>query len=138
MRYSSYTALRWFRISIALGFVLNVTFALPALFAPRFLETLTEIGTTSTVHWLQNVGILLLVVAVMYLPAMMDPFRYLFISYLVVAGRFSAGVLFLAGVLFMNYPSGMKVLTLTDLILSSIQAVLLYFMLRDGDPRAGS
>ncbi len=137
MEYTSYTAIRWFRLSIGLGFVINMAFALPALFAPRFLEGLIEVGTTNTVHWLQNVGVLLVIVSVMYIPAIKDPFRYLFISYLLVAARFSAGLLFLAGFLFMNYPSGMKVLALNDLILSSIQAVLLYFTLRDGDPRVG-
>ncbi|MFQ6021414.1 MAG: hypothetical protein ACE5NW_01725 [Acidiferrobacterales bacterium] len=136
MRYQHYKSLRWFRITVGLGFVGNMIFVLPALFAPRYLETLIEVGTTNTLHWLQNVGILLLIITIMYIPAIKDPFRYLFISYLLVAGRFSAGLLFLLGVLFMNYPSGMLVLSGSDLILSSIQAVLLYFMLRDGDPRA--
>ena len=104
----------------------------------RLLESLIEVGTTNTLHWLQNVGILLVIVTVMYIAAYADPFRYLFISYLLVAGRFAAGLLFLAGILFMNYPAGMRVLALDDLILSSIQAVLLYFMLRAGDPRAAA
>ena len=66
---------------------------------------------------------------------MTDPFRYIFIAYLVVGGRFSAGVLFLTGILAMNYPSGFWALAGTDLILSSIQAVLLHKLLRDGDPK---
>jgi len=40
-------------------------------------------------------------------------------------------------VLFMDYPDGMMSLAANDLILSTIQAAALYFMLRDGDPRAG-
>lgn len=136
MPYKHYTGLRWFRILVGLGMVVNLVFALPALFAPRVLEGWTEVGTTNTAHWLQNVGILLVIVSTMYIPAIRDPFRYLFICYLLVAGRFAAGLLFLIGVLFMNYPSGMTVLAANDLILSSVQAIVLYFMLRDGDPRS--
>ena len=105
MRYPYYTSLRWFRITVGFGFLLNMLFILPALFAPRLLESLVEVGTTNTVHWLQNVGILLAIVTLMYIPAIWDPFRYLFISFLLVGGRFSAGLLFLLGVLSMNYPA---------------------------------
>jgi len=137
MAYKYYRALRWFRITVGFGFVINMVFVLPALFAPRFLETLSDFGVTNTVHWLQNVGILLAIVTIMYIPAIKDPFRYLFNCYLLVGGRFSAGLLFLSGVLFMNYPAGMKVLAGSDLVLSSLQALLLYRLIRDGDPRAG-
>ncbi len=133
-----YNALKWFRITVGLGFVVNMIFALPALFAPRFLESLLTIGTSNTPYWLQNVGILLVIVSTMYIPAIKDPFRYLFIAYLLVAARFSAGLLFLIGVLAMNYPSGFWVLSGNDLILSTLQAVLLFLMLRVGDPRAAS
>lgn len=137
-QYKYYTGLKWFRFLVGLGFVINMLlFALPALFTPRLLESLLNVGTTNTIYWLQNVGILLVIVSVMYIPAIRDPFRYLFISFLLVAGRFSAGCLFLIGVLFIDYPDGMMALALNDLILSSIQAIALYFMLRDGDPRVG-
>jgi len=131
-----YTALKWFRITVGLGFVVNMAFALPALFAPRFLEGLAYWNISNTPYWLQNVGILLVIISVMYIPAIQDPFRYLFISYLLVAGRFSAGVLFLVGILSMNFPSGFRLLAGNDLILSPIQAILLYLTLRAGDPRA--
>ena len=133
-----YTALKWFRITVGLGFVVNMAFALPALFAPRFLEGLADWNISNTPYWLQNVGILLVIISVMYIPAIQDPFRYLFISYLLVAGRFSAGVLFLVGILSMNFPSGFRLLAGNDLILSPIQAILLYLTLRAGDPRAAN
>jgi hypothetical protein len=137
-QYTYYTGLKWFRFLVGFGFVTNMLlFALPAIFTPRLLESLLNVGTTNTIQWLQNVGILLVIISVMYIPAIRDPFRYLFISFLLVAGRFSAGCLFLFGVLFMDYPDGMLSLAANDLILSTIQAVALYFMLRDGDPRAG-
>ena len=131
-----YTALKWFRITVGLGFVVNMAFALPALFAPRFLEGLADWNISNTPYWLQNVGILLVIISLMYIPAIQDPFRCLFISYLLVAGRFSAGVLFLVGILSMNFPSGFRLLAGNDLILSPIQAILLYWTLRAGVPRA--
>lgn len=137
MAYPHYTALRWFRILVGLGFVLNLIFILPGLFAPRTLETLRDFGITNTVHWLQNVSLLLAIVTAMYIPVIRDPFRYMFISFLVVAGRFSAGLLFLFGVWFMNYPDGMLLLATGDLGLSTVQALVLYKMLQDGDPRSG-
>lgn len=135
--YPTYNALAWFRGLVFLGLILNATFFLPGLFAPRMLEGWFDFGITNTVHWLQNVSLLLIIVTAMYIPVMRDPFRYLFITYLVVAGRFAAGTLFLFGVWFMDYPDGMRVLGMGDVILSSLQAFMLYRMLRDGDPDAG-
>jgi hypothetical protein len=131
-----YTALKLFRTAVGLGFVINLIFALPALFAPRLLERWADWGISNTPYWLQNVGILLVIISVMYIPAIQDPFRYLFIAYLLVAGRFAAGVLFLTGLLTMNFPAGFRYLAGSDLVLSTLQAVLLYFTLRAGDPRA--
>jgi hypothetical protein len=39
------------------------------------------------------------------------------------------------GILSMNFPSGFRLLAGNDLILSPIQAILLYLTLRAGDPR---
>lgn len=134
--------LRWFQRSVVFGFVINMLFAIPAVFAPRFLETLLRVNVTNTPEWLQNVGVLLMIISVMYIPAIKDPFRYLFNAYLLVAGRFSAGVLFLSGLLFMNYPSGFVTLAASDLVLSPLQAFFLYKLLRGSagaDPgRVGS
>ncbi|MFK7943232.1 MAG: hypothetical protein AB8B85_10015 [Paracoccaceae bacterium] len=135
--YPTYNALAWFRALVFLGLLLNAAFFLPGLFAPRLLESWFDFGITNTVHWLQNVSLLLIIVTAMYIPVMRDPFRYIFITYLVVGGRFAAGSLFLFGVWFMDYPEGMLTLALGDLILSSVQAYMVYHMLRDGDPDSG-
>lgn len=137
MTVKRYAALNWFRVSVELGLLLNLGFALPALFAPRFVETLASYGESNTLYWLQNVGILLIIVTAMYVPVIRDPFRYLYVTVLVVAGRFAAGTLFLFGLLFLDYPDGFGVLAGTDLVLSTIQALLLHRMLNDGDPRSG-
>lgn len=137
MKNRDFTALKWFRFMIGVGFVANLLFALPALFVPRLLEGFLEVGTTNTLHWLQNVGILLVIISTMYIPVIRDPFRYIFVTYLAIAGRFAAGVLFLVGVLYMDFPEGMMSLSANDLILSALQAILLFFTLRAGDPRSG-
>ncbi len=38
MKTKDYKALQWFRISVVIGFCLNLVFIIPGLFAPRFLE----------------------------------------------------------------------------------------------------
>ena len=134
---SRFTALKWFRITVAFAFITTLPFALTALLTPRILEGLLEVGVSNTPHWTQNVGILLVIISVMYIPVYRDPFRYIFVTYLAVAGRFAAGTLFLLGYLFMDYPDGMRLLAANDMILSSILAVILYFTLRAGDPRSG-
>jgi hypothetical protein len=73
---------------VGLGFVVNLVFILPGLFAPRFLETLRDFGITNTVHWLQNGSLLLAIVTAMYIPVIRDPFRYLFITLLWSAAAF--------------------------------------------------
>lgn len=132
----SYRALGRFRFLVGLGLVLNLLFILPGLFAPRWLETLRDFGITNTPHWLQNVSLLLAIITALYIPVIRDPFRYLFCTHLVVAGRFAAGVLFVFGVLFMDYPRGMLLLGMVDLGLSTVQALVLRRVLHDGDPRA--
>ena len=135
MAYPTYSALRWFRFLVGLGFVLNLIFILPGLFAPRYLEGLRDFGITNTLHWLQNVSLLLAIITAMYIPVIRDPFRYIFCTYVVVGGLFAAGALFLLGYWFMDYPSGMGVLGTVDVILSTAQALMLRRVLYDGDPR---
>lgn len=136
-RQYEYRALHWFRRLVGLGLALNLLFIVPGLLAPRLLEAWGDFGITNTPHWLQNTALLLAIITVLYIPVIRDPFRYLFVSFAVVGGRFAAGVLFLFGLLFLDYPQGMLVLAGSDLTLSALQAVALQRMLADGDPRAG-
>ncbi len=128
-------SLKLFRISLLVGFGVNMLFALPALVAPGFLETLIDVGTTDTTAWLRNVGVLLVIISTMYLAVFQDPFRYIFIAYLAIAGRFFAGCFFLILVLFADHPPGFAVIAGNDLILSLLQAALLYRVLCEGPPR---
>jgi hypothetical protein len=93
---------------------------------------LIDVGATDTTVWLRNVGVLLMIISTMYIAVVLDVFRYLFSAYVAIAGRFAAGCFFLVLVLFADYPSGFMVIAANDLILSSVQAVLLYQVLRAG------
>lgn len=129
--------LKLFRISLLVGFGVNLLFALPALLAPGFLEMLIDVGTTDTTAWLRHVGVLLVIISTMYLAVYQDPFRYIFIAYLAIAGRFFAGCFFLVLVLFADHPSGFAIIAGNDLGLSLLQAALLYRVLCEGPPREG-
>lgn len=120
----------WFRLLVALGGIANLAFAIPAFVAPAFLSGLIDVGGIDPNVWLRNVGLLLIILSSFYIPAIIDPFRYLFNSVALVVGRFSAGVFFLILVCFASYPDGFWVLALNDLIFSSLQAIALFFLLR--------
>lgn len=131
------TALFWFRILVAAGGIANLAFALPAFLFPPLLEVLIEIDPVQQTVWLRNVGILLIILSSFYIPAILDPFRYMFNSIALIVGRFSAGLFFLVLVVSAGYPDGFWVLALADLGLSTVQAVVFLFVLRAGDPRVG-
>jgi len=131
------TPLFWFRLLVAVGGIANLAFALPAFLYPPFLGELIDVGPIEQTVWLRNVAILLVIITTFYIPAILDPFRYLFNDYVLIVGRFSAGLFFLVLVLTAGYPGGFLVLALSDLGLSTVQALLFMFVLRDGDPRFG-
>ncbi|WP_372799314.1 hypothetical protein [Pontiella sp.] len=131
-----YRAYKWFRILVGVGLVANLIFALPAFLAPRLLEQMFEVGTAQPTGWLRNVGILLIILSSTYIAVILDPFRYIIVSVIIVLGRFSAGLFFVALLLAGDYPSGFRALAVTDLALSLPQAALLILALGDGDPRA--
>lgn len=126
---------RWFRILVGVGFVANMVFAVPAFFAPRMLEQMMDIGVANSTAWLRNVGILLIILSATYIPVIMDPFRYIILSGIIVAGRFSAAMFFLALLLAGNHPDGFWTLAITDLSLSLPQAFLLVRALKAGDSK---
>jgi len=123
-------SLFWFRLLVALGGIANLAFAIPALFAPEFLARLIDTGNIDPNVWLRNVGILLIILSSFYIPAIRDPFRYLFNSVALIVGRFSAGVFFLILVLFADYPDAFRLLAVNDLIFSMLQAIALFLLLR--------
>lgn len=124
----------WFRLLVALGGIANLAFAIPALFAPEFLAHLIDTGNIDPNVWLRNVGILLIILSSFYIPAIHDPFRYLFNSVALIVGRFSAGVFFLILVLFADYPEAFRLLAANDLIFSILQAIALFLLLRQQAP----
>ena len=124
----------WFRLLVAFGGIANLAFAIPALFAPELLARLIDTGNIDPNVWLRNVGILLIILSSFYIPAIRDPFRYLFNSVALIVGRFSAGVFFLILVLFADYPDAFRLLAVNDLVFSILQAIALFLLLRQQPP----
>ncbi|MDF7801850.1 hypothetical protein P4C99_20395 [Pontiellaceae bacterium B1224] len=130
-----YRAYKWFRILVGVGLVANLIFALPAFFAPRLLEQMFDVGTADPTGWLRNVGILLIILSSTYVAVILDPFRYIIVSVIIVLGRFAAGMFFVALLIAGDYPSGFRALAINDLVLSIPQGILLVLALRKGDPK---
>lgn len=123
----------WFRLLVALGGIANLAFAIPAFFMPELLARLIDTGNIDPNVWLRNVGILLIILSSFYIPAIRDPFRYLFNSIALVVGRFSAGVFFLILVLYADYPDAFRLLAVSDLVFSTVQAIVLFLLLRQSN-----
>jgi hypothetical protein len=86
-------ALRWYRRLTLLGIVINLTFALPAMFAPDQLIALLGDTTAQFAYvWLANAGMLLLQASLFYLPAAYRPERYTVYAWLGAFARLGASV----------------------------------------------
>jgi len=84
--------LKWFCRLIFIGIVINLSFAIPALFAAQFLTTLLGLPNQAIYPWLNNVGMLLIGVSLFYIPAALAPERWFAYSWLTVISRFIAVV----------------------------------------------
>lgn len=83
--------LQWFRGIIALGILVNATFFIPALFAPKYL--LVTLGLPLEVTppvWLGNAGMLLVSLGFFYATAAFAPNRYPLYTWLTVFSRLIA------------------------------------------------
>jgi len=89
-------ALSAFRLLVWLGILVNLAFALPALFAPHWVADL--LGTTTldfTYLWLGNAGLLLIQLSLFMLPAAEDPEHYHVYAWWTVFGRLAGAVFWL-------------------------------------------
>ena len=86
-------ALKWFGFIAWAGILMNLTFALPALFAPDLLNGSVGVGLVQFSHvWLGNVGMLLITLCVFYIPAAADPERYSTYAWIMVFARLFAAL----------------------------------------------
>lgn len=107
-------ALRWFRALILIGVVINMTFAIPALAMPGFLNSAIGLPMQAIYPWLNNTGMLLIGVSLFYLPAGFFPTRWPVYSWLTVLSRLIAAVFWYWLADNSGYPSAFIPLLLSD------------------------
>ena len=61
--------IRWFQRFIWLGIVMNMVFAIPALFAPALLTSMLGMPPQLSDPWLENAGMLLVGISLFYMPS---------------------------------------------------------------------
>ena len=61
------TYIRWFQRIIWVGIVMNMFFAIPALFAPALLTSMIGLPPVLSDPWLENAGMLLVGISLFYI-----------------------------------------------------------------------
>jgi len=86
----------WFRRVLWIGIAANLALAVPTMLAPATMMALSGMPPASPVLWPRFAGLLLVLLSVFYMPAGIDPRRYLVVAWLAVMSRL-AGVIFFVG-----------------------------------------
>jgi len=131
-------SLQGYRLLTAIGILTNLTFAASAFFYPAFLIENVGGGQADLFDdpWLGNVGLLLILTAVFYLPTAIDPVRHRLFSWISAWSRVGASAYWIvylatAGA---GLPGSFRTIPLSDGILG----VLLLILLRIGLPAASA
>lgn len=127
---------RLFRYVVWFGVAVNWAFGIWAIFIDPngLLETL-RLGGQSSILWLYNYSVLLMILSLFYLPAATNPFRYRANAWLLIVGRLVPASTFLFGVLVGLMPKGFLTLMIGDGTIGLLELFLLVRVLREG-PRA--
>ena len=86
------TGEKWFSRVVWFGILLNLCFALPAIFAPDMLLAGLDQPPEPSLLWLQNVGLLLVALCIFYAPSAVAPGRHPTHTKLVVLSRWISAV----------------------------------------------
>ena len=124
---------KWFGRLVWIGILLNLSFALPAMFAPDMLLAGLDLPPEASMLWLQNVGMLLLSLCIFYSPSAIAPSRHPTHTKFVVLSRLIASVFWFILLRQAGAPEVIRPLWLTDLTLGVLLAILLNFALLPED-----
>ncbi|HXJ93263.1 MAG TPA: hypothetical protein VMT20_10335 [Terriglobia bacterium] len=116
---------RWFGRIVWIGILVNLCFAIPAIFAPDMLLASLDLPPETSMVWLQNVGMLLLTLCLFYLPAAVAPSRHPTYTKLVVLARLIASGFWFFLLRQPSPPAFVHTALLTDLSLGVILLLLL-------------
>jgi hypothetical protein len=111
---------KWFKRVLWIGILANLALAVPTIFAPAQMLTLSSLPPATPLLWTQFAGLLLVLLSVFYMPAGLDLDRYRVIAWLAVGSRL-AGVIFFVGF----QPAEYRVLGYFDLVFFIPEAILL-------------
>src|SRR5262245_38904242 len=119
---------KWFGRVVWIGILVNLSFAIPALFTPQALATALGLGglTPEASLWLRNAGMLLVVVSIFNAAAANDPLGTLPFARRVVVGRLIAALFWAWLVVGVGFPGMLWWFFATDLILG----LVCWFLLR--------
>jgi hypothetical protein len=84
---------RWFSRVVWLGIAANLALALPTLVMPARMLAFTGLPITDPLLWTQFAALLLILLSAFYVPAALDPRRFVLVAWLSVLARL-AGVVF--------------------------------------------
>ncbi|PXF29439.1 hypothetical protein WH50_20835 [Pokkaliibacter plantistimulans] len=118
--------IRWYRILIGIGVVINMTFAIPALLFPNELNTLLGLPLQAFYPWLENTGMLLIGISLFYLPSGFWAARYPLYDWLCVLSRLVAVLFWLYLISSSPYPDAFTPLLYSDLFMFVALGLLLY------------
>jgi hypothetical protein len=119
----------WLGRALWLGVLVDWLRAIPAIFAPQWVLSVTGLGGTASPVWVAFSALLLFLLSLFYLPGAMDPYRSLISAKLAVPARLLLALFFL-----WLYPGQYPHLGLVDLVVFLIQLPLLIVLLRTPAP----
>ncbi|NWB29921.1 hypothetical protein [Pseudomonas gingeri] len=118
--------IRWFQRFIWIGIVMNMVFALPALFAPALLTSVVGLPPVLSDPWLENAGMLLAGISVFYMPSGFNARRFPVHSWLCVLTRLIAVAFWIYLIDTSNQASVFFPMLMGDLSMFLILGILLY------------
>ncbi|NWA05370.1 hypothetical protein [Pseudomonas gingeri] len=118
--------IRWFQRFIWIGIVMNMVFALPALFAPALLTSVVGLPPVLSDPWLENAGMLLVGISVFYMPSGFNARRFPVHSWLCVLTRLIAVAFWIYLIDTSNQASVFFPMLMGDLSMFLILGILLY------------
>ena len=120
----------WFGRVIWLGVLANLSFALPAIFAPGLTLGFLNIEPAIPHIWVRFSGLLLLLLSLFYLPAASNLYHYRANAYLAVGARFAGIVFFGTAVLCYGKARAYLPMGFVDLAFGIVEGVLLLLALK--------
>ena len=128
--------LKWFCPIVWVGILVNLGFAIPAIFFPGWLLSLVGLPSSYQSVWLQDAGLLLFFLSILYFPAGLDPLRYKLNAMMMVAARLAFAIFWIWPVLFANAPRAYLIFGAIDLSFGLAQGILLLLLLREEEQYA--